>query len=56
MVFVLCDILGVCVVCVLCIFGYDDVFYGGYVEVVFDVVCVLVFNVLKGEGEGFVIV
>lgn len=56
MVLCLMDVLGVCVVCLLIVFGYDDVLYG-YVEVMFINVCVdVVVSILFGEGRGFEIV
>lgn len=55
MILVLCDMLGVCIVRDMLIFGYDDVFVG-YFEIVYENVCVFVENILFGEGCGFEIV
>lgn len=49
MVFVDINILGVKIVRLLLVFGFDDVFYG-YVEVKFENVRVFVINLLLGEG------
>lgn len=49
------DIKGVIIVCLMVVMGYYDEFIG-YVEVLFENVCVLVENLLFGEGCGFEIV
>lgn len=49
------DIFGVIVVWLMFVMGYYDEFVG-YVEVEFNNVCVLVDNLLLGEGRGFEIV
>lgn len=55
MILVFLNMLGVKIEWMLLVFGYDYVFYG-YVEIYYDNVCVLVFNMFLGEGKGFVIV
>lgn len=54
MIFVLCDMLGVMVVCNIMVVNYYVL--EGYCEIMFDNVWVLVCNLFGEEGSGFVFV